>query len=283
MWKVIKHFFVLTLFAVLPFHAYADDKATINALEKKDFKFLNNYLNEIQTKFEAGKVTEIELRNAFRPFYKLNQAQENALREWVAAYPKSYASRLALGIFIKKKAWEIRGDKYISKTPQKNIDEMEKLFTQSRAELISSLYLTKKPYLSVFHLLDIAKGRGDDEDAQKLHLEANKMLPNNRLVRARYFATLEPRWGGSYKLMEEYINSAKKEGVDQIGIWQLEAIKFNDQGLTAWENKNYVAAHSDFLAALNRAKRIGGTFREDYLHQAEEFVCKLSHQPEYCK
>lgn len=283
MWKVIKHLVLRALFVALSLHAYADDAATINALNKKDFKFLNNSLNEVQSKFEAGKITEIELRNAFRPFYKLNQTQENALRQWAASYPDSYASRLALGISIKWKAWAVRGEDYISKTPQKNLDEMSKLFVQSRAELMASLGLTKKPYLSIFHLLDIAKGRGDEEEAQKLHAAANKMFPNNRLLRARYFGTLRPRWGGSYKLMEEYIKSAKREGVDQIGIWQLEAIKFNDQGLTAWENKNYVAAHSDFLAALNRAKRIGGTFREDYLHQAEEFVCKLSHEPEYCK
>jgi hypothetical protein len=274
-------YFLLVTFCSLPIRA--EDVSPLVALGEKNFIGLDNTLNRLQEKFEVGRVTEIELRNAFRPFYKLNHQQEMALREWVKASSKSYSAHLALGIFLKKAGLEARGGKYISQTPRENIVEMQRLFALSKSELNLSLGLSAKPYLTVFHLLDIARTEGDDEASGKLLIQANKMLPNNRLARNRYIVSFEPRWGGSYRQMEKFISDAKKEGVDPEGIMQLEAIMYDDLGLSAWSSGDHKSARNNFLEALGRAKKLGGSFKDDWLGSAVEYICQKSKEPEYCQ
>ena len=79
-----------------------------------------------------------------------------------------------------------------------------------------------------------------------LVIAANKMLPINTLARGRYMASLKPRWGGSYEEMEQFIARSKKEEVSPIGLSQLEAIMYDDMGMTYWEQGDMQNARKYF-------------------------------------
>ena len=183
-------FFLVFIMAAASFPVRAMDGEILTSLGSRDFLFLDKTLNTLQADFEINHATEIQLRDAFRPFYKLDINQQDALRAWAQNFPKSYAAHLALGIFLKRAGWEARGSRFISETSQAQIAEMHKLFGISQLELNRSLALSTKPYLSIFHLLDIARAEGDDEQSHALLARANKMLPNNRLARNRYLISL---------------------------------------------------------------------------------------------
>lgn len=277
----ISIFAFLLIFASLT--ARSEEPNIQLALSNNDFKLLDTTLNGLQQSFEIGRLSEIQLRNAYRPFYKLDKQQQEALREWPRKSPSSYAAHLALGIFLKKAAQDARGDGFISETSQKQLTEMHRLNELSRAELRQSINLTKKPYLSVFHLLDIAKSEGDDEAMQKLLAQANKILPNNFLARARYLTSILPRWGGSYEQAQKYIQTASKEGLDAKGVMQLEAIVYNDKGDMAWRNRDHTAAKANFLKALDLANTVGGSFKKDFLESADSYICGKSKTHPMCK
>src|SRR5690606_19998049 len=154
----------------------------------------------------------------------------------------SYPSHLALGIYLKKQGLEARGTKYISETSDKELNKMREYLTKARAELSKSLQLTKKPYLSIFHLLDISSTMGEKNESYALLKKANTILPSNSLARNRYLNSITPRWGGSYSEVDRFIESCKSEGAPNFVIAQLQAVKFQDKGLTFYEKNNYQAA-----------------------------------------
>lgn len=265
------------------FSARSEEFQVMPALTKKDFGSLDLYFNGVQRSFENGQTNEIQLRDSYRPFYKLDSQQQEALYEWPKSSPNSYAAHLALGIFLKRAGSAARGEKYISETKAEQLEEMERFFTLSRSELNRSLQLAKKPYLTLFHLLGIAYTVGDNKASREFLFQANQLFPQNRLVKNRYMISLSPRWGGSYEQMRQFILENKKEGSDQEGIMQMEAIMYDDLGDEAWRRDDHVTAKSNFLKALELGERIGGGFREDFLVSSKLYICNNSNQYSYCK
>lgn len=253
------------------------------ALDANNYSELDLSLNNIQNNFESGKISEIELRNAYRPFYTLTAKQAWYLQEWAKSSPKSYPAHLALGIYLKKRGEYFRGKKSIAETLQFNLDKMEELDKLSKSELDASLSLTSKPYLSYFHLLQISTDFGNDKASEYYFTQGRKILPRNRLIRNRYFISLTPRWGGSYLRMKNFIADAKAKGADAEAIAELEALTYDDLGQTALDNRDRDSAIKYFLLAMERAKNTDRTFKEDSLTRPALVLCSTQKYPEYCQ
>ena len=243
---------------------------------------LENYLGGIQKKFEKGELTEIELRNTYRPFYELNAVEESNLRAWALNAPNSYSSHLALGIFYKRKGAAARGVQYISETSKEAIDEMVRYYNLSEKEFRLSLQLTKKPYLTVFHMLEIACDNGERETLDSLLNMGNEALPSNSLVRLRYEGCLLPRWGGSYEKVDRFIAENEKQGTASATIKMLKAQKYDDMGLTFYEQRNYAAGNEQFRKALILGKEVGGTFSFEFLKFSQEYLCNGPNPSAFC-
>ncbi len=276
---------LMTIFSLmLPVVSFAQNGTELFGLLKaRDFENLESSTKKIQTKFENGALSEIQLRNTYRPFYNLDQESLDKVEEWKRKIPASYAAHLIRGTYFKRKGAQARGDKYISETPQENIRRMLQYFEIAKAELNASLKLTAKPFLSVFHLLEISGVTGDQETSSTLLTSANKMLPSNTLVRNRFMVFLTPRWGGSYAQMKEFIAKSKGEGVTAIGIMQLEAIMYDDMGDTAMRRGDKRLAIENLLKALELGQRVGGEFRKDTLVYSNYFSCREPDLRKYCE
>jgi len=255
----------------------------LGMLKAKEFEKLESATKQIQSKFEKGALTDIELRNIYRQFYDLNNETLNNIQEWKRKFPSSYAAYLIRGTYLKRKGFDARGGKYISETPIENQKKMLEYHDVAKTELTTSLKLTKKPFLSVFHLLDISKAEGDEKTSLELLESANKMLPSNTLVRNRYMQSLEPRWGGSYEQMKDFIAKSKSEGASAVGIMQLEAMMYDDMGFTSMERGEKCAAIEYFLKALELAQRVGGEFRKDFLKNSDYYTCSEPALKKYCQ
>jgi tetratricopeptide (TPR) repeat protein len=274
-------FLILASFTTIAVHASESD--IISLIQRNDISATEKLLGDVQRRFENGSLTEIDLRNTFRPFYKLDPESFKNLNNWATNSPRSYAAHLALGIYYKKLALTIRGGKYISETPQENIDEMTRYLEKSNNELRHSLTLTPKPYLSIFHLLDISAHFGNREDSKKLLSEANKVLPNNVLARGRYAISLLPRWGGSYAELDSFIASSRKQGVPPNIISLLESIKQDDIGHTLEEHGDHTAALEHFEKALQLGAKAGGTLGVDFLPVSRYYICLGPNVATYCQ
>lgn len=255
----------------------------VQLLKNNNIPALETLLTGVQQRFEKGELTEIELRNAFRPFYDLDETAAKNLVRWASSSPKSYVAHLALGIYFKRRGGDARGGKYMVETPQDDIDRMSAFYKKAAEELSASLALTRKPYLSIFHLLTISMQFGDRATSLVMLRMANEVLPSNSLVRNRYAISLTPRWGGSYEQMDKFISKTKAERVPASVVLQLEAIEHDDKGYTLQERNQHAAAMRHFRSALELATRVGGTFAVEYLETSRYYGCSGNKASPSCR
>ena len=246
----------------------------VHLLEAKKLHALDQILGDIQRRFERGQASEFELRNAYRPFYKLPPRADRALEEWAAAEPHSYPAHLAHGIHLRKQADAVRGGKWFRDTPEMNIVSMNQLLGQSKEELERSLKLTAKPYLSLQHLMAVTWKLGLPSATRALLDKADKILPHNRLARVRYMDSLTPRWGGSYAAMNAYIQECEAQGVDVDGLDQLRAMMYDDMGDALMEANKRKEGLALLRKALQLAKHFGPNFPKDVLYSASFYLCR---------
>lgn len=235
---------------------------------------IDKYYNEIQSKFESGQLTDYELRNTYRPMYNLSNQEINKIVEWITNNPNSYPAHLIYGTYLKRKALEARGEKYISETPIENLKKMDDLIKPAFKELMLSTRLTKKPYLSIFHLLNIASVYGDRKMLDDLITKGDAMFKDNSLLRGRYVDGSTPRWGGSYKIIDSYIDKCKANGVPTTIILQMQAIKLQDMGLTNLELGNKAAAHDYFAKSMRLGMQSKNSFLADFLTISYRNICQ---------
>lgn len=241
-------------------------------LQGGDYTAAETRYASLQADFEAGKVSEFDLLDAYKVFYAHDTGLRQQLDQWVTSTHSSYAY-LARGIYSRKLGEARRGGAYIWKVPPEDVVFMKQMFELSKNDLTTSLRLNPRSYLAVLHLLNIAQYEGDDEAASMYLKFGNSLLPSNFLIRARYLIHLTPRWGGSYELMDEFIDTCRSEGLSPAKIDLLKAIKLDDQGHAEQERHQMELAYADYTAALVLSDSGGARFRRDYL-KASLQVCK---------
>jgi Domain of unknown function (DUF4034) len=234
-------------------------------LRAGDYTALESATKEIQAKFESGALSDIQLRNTYRQFHKIGHQDLTRIDEWLKTAPKSYAAHLIRGLYFKRMDSEGRTGHYINRTSSGSNALLRQYQDLATQELLTSLKLAKKPFLSVFYLLDLTKLGGSREHSLALISAANVMLPNNTLARNRYMSSLKPRWGGSYEEMQEFISRSKEEGLNTAGLNQLEAIMYDDMAFTALQHGDKENASKYLDRAGDLAQRVGGDFRKEWL------------------
>lgn len=261
--------------------AEAHDSSLV-LLKDQKYAELERQMSRVQSDFDGGEISEIQLRDAYRPFYNLDDELIGNVEGWKLAFPASYAAHLVHGIWYKRRAVDARGGEYIQNTPASAIEKMLRFNAASRAELRKSLALTRKPYLSYFHLLGLSLMEGRPAEAANYLADGNKILPSNTLLRNRYMVSIEPRWGGSYTEMEKFIARSRSDGASTEGLMQLEAIMHEDMGHTLVAQGRTDEASKHFAIALQLAMKVRREFRQEFLKNASYYSCKLASLKEYC-
>lgn len=180
-------------------------------LKSGNYSALEQYYSQCQRDYEAGKTSDRQLYASFRRLYENNLDNEGNFDRWMQAYPTSYAATLARGAYLYRMAWSVRGDKYIPETSNEQLAAMRNFLTRARADLLASLKMTHKPYLSTLYLLNA--GLLDSSTAERRHWFelGTAMDPQNTLLRIRYMGGLRPRWGGSYDEMQSFMRQCEDQ------------------------------------------------------------------------
>lgn len=276
--------FIVLLSVVFNGPALAKSSAVAAQFIAGNHEAVEKHFSAMQKKFESGAATEYELLDAYKIFYAKEDVYRNQFKAWIGSYPDSPYAYLARGIYFRKLGENRRGNKYIRQTPEENLRYMQKMHELAKKDLGVSLHLNEKSYLSALHLLNIAQFQGDDRAADEYLEMANRLLPSNFIARARYLVHLTPRWGGSYELMDEFIERCRREGMPQKGIDRLKAIKLDDQGFVLHESGDIGRAYPTYVAALKLAKPSGRRFRDDYLGYSLQVCRRQPHaSADYCQ
>lgn len=275
---------VLLLVALLFPFVPAQAQDTLRMLTSEQFGALDAHLARQTAQFEAGKLSEREIIDAYKPFYTQQDVLSQHFRNWTRKHPGSFQAHLAFGIYLRKLGEHGRGTKRIGETPPDNLNVMSSRLDEARAELDKAWKLNGKSYLVAFNLLNAAQFDRSIPEARR-HLDiANKLFPENFYARARYLVHLQPRWGGSYREMDEFIQEASRSGLSKQRLRWLQAIKESDFGATQRDSgasKEVYELH--YIRALTLSADADPAFRAGYLVKAMPLCRKDSHRSQsYC-
>ncbi len=186
-------------------------------IEQRDIGGLEKLLGGYQQAFEVSEAdagNSKKLEEAFKALDYVPRSAQAVLDEWCKAYPSSYAAHMARATFFYEQGLDARGTAYINETPEENLRSMRFFLDKAQADLERSLTLTTKPYLSHRTLMSLARVGGGRIDAKAHYQAAVKLAPHSMELRMAHMASLEPRWGGSYKAMEAFEKESRAQLTD---------------------------------------------------------------------
>jgi len=213
----------------------ADPVRPLGWLKAGNSAALDEYYSHQQQDYEAGRISDERLYASFHKLCGDSLDDEASYDRWVQTFPNSYAAVLARGIYFYRMAWEVRGNKYLTETSAQQIEAMKNRLARARSELLASLKLTSKPYLSTLYLLDAAMIQGSAEERRRWYEDAMAIDPSNVLIPYRYMFSLRPRWGGSYRQMEEFLAQEQAQQAPPALLAKLAMLIHADQAEDAMQ------------------------------------------------
>lgn len=196
------------------------------------------------------------------PLFKLYEALDadsnhllEKMNKWVEKKP-SYISYAARGICKANQGWKIRGNKFVPETPTENLLMMHLFHEDAKTDLIAAIELNDRFFPAYCSLIGIEMAKGDTDSTKDIHDRAVRSIPETYYVRYDYLRSLQPRWGGSIELMEEYVNNLDKAAKKNPRIWSLKGELPAELGQIAWADSDYVSAIQYFTEALTYCERM---------------------------
>ncbi len=245
----------------------ADIESLLALFEARRFPELDARMNAFQARYENNTQREADMVKAFNLFLMPKPDAAAWFEAWLQTAPDSYAAHLAAGIYNYAMGTAWRGNKYFNQTQPIRIEKMAAYMKKAANYLQQSLRLTGKPTLSYAYLIDISRysGRGTKkpiwfdtaskgEPKDQYWLDAAiKADPYCEQPRLSYLHNLQPRWGGSYRAMQQFVDETRKHDDNpkllQI-VKHLEAGIEWDKGYAAWLSGDAVTALNFFNRAV---------------------------------
>lgn len=196
----------------------ASQRESLNLLRQGRFAELDGKMNGLQRSYELAKISDERLLHEFRAFYDRDPELEGQYNAWITKIPGSYSAFLARGIYYRYLGTQARGTRYISETPRQQLELMSAYTAKAMRDYDKSLTLTRRPLISYHAILAVAMLNGDDGLAKTMLDESIRVDPKNFVVRYKYFATLQTRWGGSLEQMLDFERQARAAGLSEIQL-----------------------------------------------------------------
>jgi|HubBroStandDraft_1064217.scaffolds.fasta_scaffold186066_2 hypothetical protein len=185
--------------------------STLLATNKYDE--LDKKMNGLQRAYENGSLSDLNLMHIFRVFYNINPILEEKYDKWVVLYPKSYAARMARGIYQLHLAMAARGTDVIGHVAGNQLTAMDAHLRQAWIDYKIAEGLTSKPIVTYYAMASAGQFEGLHKLEQAILTKANHIDGTNFIVRYKYMETLTTRWGGSLQQMVEFRNQVKNDGL----------------------------------------------------------------------
>ena len=194
----------------------ASQHESLDLLRQSRYVELDGKMNGIQRSYETGRITDERLLHEFRAFYDTDPTLAGRYDAWVETMPRSYSALVARGLYLRYLGKQARGSAYIEDTPPQQIAIMSTYLARALRDYNASLTLTKKPLLTYHSIIAVTMLDamiGGDDLARRMLDESIRVDPRNFVVRYKYFASLQTRWGGSLEQMLDFEKQARAAGL----------------------------------------------------------------------
>jgi tetratricopeptide (TPR) repeat protein len=162
-----------------------------------------------------------------------NGYTEAQLNQWVAA-TGSTTARLARGIYLQSAANNARGDKVAPQTSQAQFTTQTRLTKRARVDLEKALERDADLLPAYYALIWMDTVSGVETDKAQLLSDAIVSAPGTFMVRSTYLETIKPKWGGSYREMQEFTDASMRYLDRNPRLWALKGEPYAEQAQQAW-------------------------------------------------
>lgn len=254
-----------------PSHGWAvelpqeERQIVVMTLRSGQFAQLDQRYNTFQEQYEQGTINDRELTLKYQAFYDTSPENEAFLNQWIAKNPTSYPARLARGIYMRKLGEAARGTAFVKDTPRENMVKLQQYLERANEDFLDSLKLSRKPIVTLLHLINSSMMRGDKQESVVWLNYANRIAPNNYGIKRRYLLTLTPRWGGSYDQMWAFLKACRDQQTSAEYLRIFESVIYLDQAKSFAEQDQRERALPLYRKALSLLEGIDNTERLDAL------------------
>ena len=216
-----------------------------------DFRALNASMAKDQQEAEAGNGERWEW--TLRAFDAADARIDGALQKWEAQFPGAWQPLLAQAARLSSSADNARGTKWASETSEEQFARM-RAFHARMANKCQAV-LRMKANVCPCHALLVSAAIRDGEGSLKVKEAAIRACPTDYHMLADLLASLTPRWGGSYTLVERELAAAGSRGVSAYDMARLRSLVRAEQSLDLRDAKK----PDELFALLNEAVRLDPT------------------------
>jgi len=231
-------------------HRTVDAGTILYLFQNKVYNSLNTKLQVWQTAFEKDYLEEENVYEAFEVFSSADPFYEVILNSWVNQLGHTYPPYVARAKYYIACGWNARGHKFASQTTEEQFEEMKRSFALALDDMKSALLINPKLDICYDMMITIGMTISDDLLKKNALAEALKNNPYGYKVRSSYLHTLTPRWGGSYKEMEEFVEESEKYAANNPKLKSLRGQIFADKANIFWREDNYEQAILHYTNAI---------------------------------
>lgn len=161
------------------------------------FRELDSQLRKLQSRYEAGNVTEAHVGELYSIFERADVTLEEPLQRWRSAVPDSFAAYLASGLYQTKLAWITRGETPGSVPNGEQFDGMRALLDKARLDLLEATKRKPKTPSAWAALITGAMLKGERDSVEKIYSTARDAIPGSSMVHRFYHEAQSSTWNGS--------------------------------------------------------------------------------------
>lgn len=203
----------------------------LRLLRARDFATLTRAIEDRQSAVERDIRQENALAALVSSFDMPDPEMTPLLDEWVRVAPKSFAPRLARAVHRVALAWAQRGSRYADKTTEEQFAGMEAFLEQAVDDARAVIAQNSKVIEAHRVMIKTSMAFGDQETCAMAAAHGMRGLPASLRIRTALATCFLPRWGGSYRLLEELAREAEEHVKDNPQLTVL-------RGFVDWDRGN---------------------------------------------
>ena len=193
------------------------NREIVDLAASRNYEVLEQQLTGLQEAFEADEKHERRINKAFDAFSTSDPALKKFLDEWVGQKPGSYAALTARGVYNSHLGWLSRGTRYVGRTHPERFAAMKRHFKAAQHDLRAALKQNNKIVKAYNLLMSYEVTLGRRAELRRIYKEGIAALPRSSGLHFNWLQSLDRRWGGSHRAMDEFFEFAERQGKHNPG------------------------------------------------------------------
>ena len=218
--------------------------------ENRQFATLNLKIEAVQQDFEDHFNNEYKLQDAFSVFATTLPFYEELFAAWIEHSSDHFAPYLARAHYYYTKGWESRGYSWARDTTQEQFRRMHQNFQKASDDAQRARDIYPRLLTAYIILVGISNATGNDPGEQDWSQAGLELFPHSFLIRSTYMNAITPRWGGSYRQMENFAKEAEAYTQDNPYLTCLYGYIYCDQAKVLKSRKKYDEAATLYTKAM---------------------------------